>query len=327
MKWLVALTFFGIADLLLFRNLQDLEWAQLRSAIGAMEAATVVAGLAWASLAYLAFGTYDLLARHALGLSLSTARVMGTAMTAFALNLNLGALIGGWASRIRLYSRAGIDVAIALKIIGLGLLSNWSGFILIAGLCFAWAPPQLPDHWPLSVAALRAVGGLLLLGLGAWLSLCLLQRGRRHRIGRFELQVPGPGFASLQLSVSVLHWLSVCMVLKTFLPAELSFVTVLGVLLMGSLSGAATHVPAGLGVIEAVFLAALGDRVAPAQLLVALLSYRVVFYLLPLALALVAFAVLELASRRASRRSPPTAPGQEGRASGGGGGSAACRSD
>ena len=56
---------------------------------------------------------------------------------------------------------------------------------------------------------------------------------------------------------------------------------VLAVLLLAAVAGAVSHVPGGLGVLEAVFIAALGSQVPRPELLAALLAYRCVYYLLP----------------------------------------------
>jgi glycosyltransferase 2 family protein len=60
-----------------------------------------------------------------------------------------------------------------------------------------------------------------------------------------------------------------------------------------------SHVPAGLGVIEAVFVACLGASLSSTQVLAALLSYRAVYYLAALALASIAYAMSEVSLRRA----------------------------
>jgi uncharacterized membrane protein YbhN (UPF0104 family) len=60
----------------------------------------------------------------------------------------------------------------------------------------------------------------------------------------------------------------------------------LAVLLVAAVAGVIAHVPAGLGVLEGVFLALLSHRVPQGELLAALLAYRALYYLAPLALAL-----------------------------------------
>jgi uncharacterized membrane protein YbhN (UPF0104 family) len=61
-------------------------------------------------------------------------------------------------------------------------------------------------------------------------------------------------------------------------------------------------VPAGLGVLEAVFVALLSHVVPVPKLLAALLAWRAIYYLAPLAAATVVYAVVEARARRDARR-------------------------
>ncbi|MGQ0699853.1 MAG: lysylphosphatidylglycerol synthase domain-containing protein [Panacagrimonas sp.] len=296
-KWVLAVMFFGAVGWLLYSRGREMDWGEVWASVRAFDALTLATGLGFTLLAYLAFGTYDLLSKRHLKHDVPAPRVLTIAMASYALNLNLGALVGGWAARIRLYSRVGVDAAMSAQIIGMGLLSNWTGYVLIAGLVFTISPPELPETWALSSSMLPFIGGALLLLLSAYLLVCALKPGHVWKIRSFELRAPTLRFAGLQLGVSAVHWLSTCMVISSFLPGELAFTTVLGVLVMSSIAGAAAHIPAGLGVIEAVFVAALGDRFPPAQLLGALLAYRATFYLAPLLVALIAYPFLEMRGR------------------------------
>jgi hypothetical protein len=65
-------------------------------------------------------------------------------------------------------------------------------------------------------------------------------------------------------------------------------------------AGVVTHVPANLGVMEAVVVATLGARLTVPELLAAMLAYRATYYLLPLSLALPAYGLIESAARRVS---------------------------
>jgi uncharacterized membrane protein YbhN (UPF0104 family) len=96
------------------------------------------------------------------------------------------------------------------------------------------------------------------------------------------------------------------------LQGRIEYATVLSVLLIAAVAGVITHVPAGLGVLEAVFVALLSQRIAPDTLLAALLAYRAIYYLAPLAAAAALFLVLDrqerapvepVASRRPERAS------------------------
>ena len=73
----------------------------------------------------------------------------------------------------------------------------------------------------------------------------------------------------------------------------------LAVYLLAAIAGVVTYIPAGLGVLEAVFLMLLGEQVGEPELLGALLAYRAVYYLGPLLVAAVMYAVMEMRARRA----------------------------
>ena len=105
---------------------------------------------------------------------------------------------------------------------------------------------------------------------------------------------------ALQITASVTHWSLVAAVLYVLLQGKVGFVTVLGTLLLSSVAGVITHIPAGLGVLEAVFVSLLAGAHPINQLLAALLAYRAVFYLGPLIIAGFAYFALEFAARRSA---------------------------
>jgi uncharacterized membrane protein YbhN (UPF0104 family) len=107
--------------------------------------------------------------------------------------------------------------------------------------------------------------------------------------------------ALIQLALSTLNWLTIAAVIHALLLQALPYPTVLGVLLVAAIAGVVTHIPAGLGVIEAVFIALAGGIVPRGELLAALLAYRALYYLAPLAVAIVVYLLLEARARAAAR--------------------------
>jgi uncharacterized membrane protein YbhN (UPF0104 family) len=81
--------------------------------------------------------------------------------------------------------------------------------------------------------------------------------------------------------------------------------TVVGVLLVAAGAGALAHIPAGLGVLEAVFVTLLSGYAGKSELLAAVVVYRLVYYLVPLALAALAYVAAEALTR--TRRALPAA--------------------
>jgi phosphatidylglycerol lysyltransferase len=81
-------------------------------------------------------------------------------------------------------------------------------------------------------------------------------------------------------------------------PSDLTFLGLLGAFLAAQLLGLASHVPGGVGVFEGLMLLFLRPFLTSAQLLPALVVYRVVYYLVPLAVALAGLVADELHQRR-----------------------------
>lgn len=103
-----------------------------------------------------------------------------------------------------------------------------------------------------------------------------------------------------QVAVSTVEWTFAALALYAVLPPEsrgpvLSFMPVYG---MARLLGAASGLPAGVGVFEAVVLAALSVRIPTHQLAAGLVLYRLVYSVAPLVLAACRVALASAAAPR-----------------------------
>lgn len=80
---------------------------------------------------------------------------------------------------------------------------------------------------------------------------------------------------------------------------NINYFFVLGVLLVSSIAGVIMHIPAGIGVLEAVFMALLaGENTSQGTIIAALLAYRVLYYFIPLLLALMCYLLLESRAKK-----------------------------
>ncbi|MBW6280446.1 UPF0104 family protein, partial [Pseudomonas aeruginosa] len=121
--------------------------------------------------------------------------------------------------------------------------------------------------------------------------------GRGHR-----LTLPSWRLAALQGLLGASNWSLMALLLYSLLPHGVDYPSVLAILLISSIAGVITHIPAGLGVLEAVFIALLQGRLSQGVLLAALIGYRVLYFLLPLALACVVYLLLERRAIRLRRK-------------------------
>jgi uncharacterized membrane protein YbhN (UPF0104 family) len=144
-------------------------------------------------------------------------------------------------------------------------------------------------------------GGMLLLVAG-YLVACAVSRGRTWTFRGTDFHLPSLRMALGQIVASSLNWAAIAATIWILLPDSVSFGSVLAVFLLSSVAGAMTHVPGGLGVLEAVFLALLGGTIAQHRLIAALLAFRVFYYFGPLAIAIVLYLWIEVRGRRGGAR-------------------------
>lgn len=285
---LVAAFFLAVAFLLL-RFARLVNWPGVGAAIAGYESWQLAAAGAMTVLSYLIYGSYDLLGRSYTGHALTRRRVLGIAFVSYAFNLNLGTLVGGAGFRYRLYSRAGLGFGTISGVLGMSIATNWLGYLPLAGLAFVTHSVPVPSGWELGATALEALGGLMLVILAAYLALCGLTHDRHWRLRGHPIKVPSLPVAFLQLVLSSANWLIIVTIVYLFLPEQIGYGVVLGVMLLGAVAGVMAHIPAGLGVLEAVFIALLGGHIAQHELLAALLTYRAIYYFCPLLLALLLY--------------------------------------
>ncbi|WP_041943111.1 lysylphosphatidylglycerol synthase domain-containing protein [Variovorax paradoxus] len=302
--------FFGLVAWLLVTQARAIDWSEVFQAIRALPATTLLAAGALAASSFVLYSTYDLLGRHLTRHKLGAGTVMGVTFISYAFNLNFGSLVGGVAFRYRLYSRLGLGNATITRVLGFSMLTNWLGYLVVAGAAFFFWPMALPPEWKIGSGGLRVLGAVLLALSVGYLALCAFSAGRVWRVRGHTFKTPGLAMALLQLAMSCLNWSLMGGVIWLLLQGQVGYPHVLAVLLVAAVAGVVTHVPAGLGVLEAVFVALLSYQVAETTLLGALLAYRGLYYLLPLAVALCAYLVTEMRMRRSRpRRLPGRAPG------------------
>lgn len=281
---LVAAFLLAVA-VLLVRMAQQVHWGQALDALRALPAATLLGAAALAFGSHALYATYDLIGRSQTGHGLSRWRVLGVTFVSYAFNLNLGTLVGGVALRYRLYSQLGLRPEVITRVVATSMLTNWIGYLLLAGVVLVLRPPQLPAAWAVGSAWLTVLGALLLATVAAYVAACWRFAGRQWQLRGHGVQLPSGRVALLQLAISSLNWMLIAATCWTLLAQRLPYADVLSTLLVAAVAGVMTHVPGGLGVLEATFVALLAPPLAQAEVLGALLAYRALYYLAPLALA------------------------------------------
>lgn len=296
--WLIGAAVLVMGALILFalhRLLQQIDYAEIVRAVRR----TPLRQELWAVLAtvasYGALMGYDASSLRYIGASVAPRVVALTSFIAYALGntIGLGWLTGG-AVRLRLYTAAGVDPAQVARAIAFNAASFGWGLSVIAGVALLWGAEPIAGIVHVPAPALRAIAGALI-GLTVLLLVLSALRTEIALGNGFRLRLPGWKLTLGQLVISAADMLASALVLWVLMPSEvLGFPSFLAFYSIGIALGILSHVPGGLGVFDAVMLMAAGSGSAAEQVAGALVLYRLIYYLMPLMLASVLLAGVEL---------------------------------
>ncbi|MBD8602727.1 MULTISPECIES: lysylphosphatidylglycerol synthase domain-containing protein [unclassified Pseudomonas] len=296
-KRIMTVLCFILVPVLVFMLVKNLDWQEVKHALSSYKMSTLLIGAGIVAASYLTFASYDLLAKRYIGHEVPSRQVLPLAFVCYAFNLNLGSWVGGIALRYRLYSKLGLDVPAITKILSLCLITNWLGYLFVAGTLFAMGLPALPEGFKIGSTGLQIIGVvIILLGL-AYLAACRFSKKRTWTIRKQEILLPSFKMALTQACLGALNWSLMGLLVWSLLPEKVGYPTILAILLISSIAGVITHIPAGLGVLETIFITLLQGQYSKGALLAALIAYRALYFLLPLAIACVVYLVLEKRTR------------------------------
>jgi phosphatidylglycerol lysyltransferase len=251
--------------------------------------------LALTVLGYLALTGYDALAFRYIRRALPYRRIALASFVAFVFSHNVGlSFFGGSAVRYRMLSSWGVRAEEIARVIAFALLTFWLGFLLLGGLVHtAW--PLALDLPGIHLASSRPIGLGLLAVLCTYVGL-VLRRRAPLRVRGFQVDLPSVGMTGAQLALSSIDWLLAASVLYAVLPAspELGFPTYFGAYLLAVVVGIVSSVPGGLGVFETAMVLLLRPYLPGDRVLASIVAYRIIYYLLPMAVAVVLFAGYEV---------------------------------
>ncbi len=295
---------------LLYNKLHSLSIADVWDSLKAIPHHHYLLALVSTLAAYAALAWYDRIALLHLGVrNISWWYVSVASFTTYALSHNIGASVfSGAIVRYRAYSAKGLSTGQIAVLVGLCAFTFALGVIILTGGLLTWKPMLLghisgklgiPADWKqtLASAQMGLIIGLVLVGFVALYIIGSLARLRPLTIGRFRLAYPTPGVMIRQVIAGPLELLGAAGIIYYALPGEVNpgYVMILAVFLASFSAALISHAPGGLGVFEGVFLVALPE-VRQADLIAALIVFRLLYLLIPFALSIVVVIVHERAN-------------------------------
>jgi len=273
---------------LLYRELHTLSADAIIASLSAIPAHRWVFAVLSTVAAYAALAWYDRIALLHLGKPLGWGFISLVSFTTYALSHNIGAsVLSGAAVRYRAYSTKGLSAAEIGVLVALCSFTFLLGTVLLAGIVliiepdFFAAMTGIPE-WSERLVGIAMLGGVALYVVGS------LMHFRPLKIGKFELFYPRPAIVFRQLLAAPIELIGAAGIIYFALPSAdgVNFLSVLAAFLASFSAALLSHAPGGLGVLELVFLKSM-PGLNQADVVAALLVFRLLYLLLPLVFACV----------------------------------------
>lgn len=292
----LSLTIIVVALVVLYRMLHDIDIDDVFAALRNTSPRDVGLAALFVAAGYVTLTFYDLFALRTIGrpeVPYWTAALAG--FTSYSVGHNVGAsAFTGGAVRYRVYSACGLSAVEVAKVCFVAGLTFWLGNATMLGLGIGYAPEaasainQLPP-WVNRVLALITLA--VLSGYVVWVSMAPRAVGHKS----WKVALPGGPLTILQIVIGIVDLGFCALAMYMLVPDEphIGFVTLAVVFVSATLLGFASHSPGGLGVFDAAMLVALW-QFDKEELLAGLLLFRLLYYIVPFALALAILGIREI---------------------------------
>lgn len=300
--YLISLSLFIVAMVVLHYELKHYHFRDIVAELSAVRPVFLGFALLLTFLDYFVLTVYDTLALRYIRHYLKYSKIAMASFIGYVFSHNM-TIVGGSTARYRIYSALGVSTIEVAKLVIFCGLTFWLGFFAIGGVVFISESRGIPAALHIPFVTVRPIGMIFITIVAAYLIVIALRR-RPLTIRGWEFAIPSFPISIGQIAISSLDWLLACGVLYALLPAaaNLTYIKFLGIFMLAQAAGLLSYVPGGLGVFEAVILLLLSDRLEKSSVISCLVLYRLIYYLLPFAVATTLLAGHELAAKKHEHR-------------------------
>lgn len=303
----LSLVIFVAACIVLYRTLHDLDVNKLLKALRATDSRDVVFAALFVAFGYFTLTFYDLFALRTIGrndIPYATAALAG--FTSYSVGHNVGASVfTGGAVRYRIYSAHGLSAVEVAKICFIAGLTFWLGNATVLGLGIFYAPEAASEIDQLPAWFNRSLALVTLTILTAYVT-WVWKAPRDIGHSNWKITLPGGPLTLLQIVIGIVDLGCCALAMYMLLPdaPHIGFVALAVIFVSATLLGFASHSPGGLGVFDAGMLFALW-QFDKEELLAGLLLFRLLYYIVPFALALTILGGREILKGVVASKVPP----------------------
>jgi uncharacterized membrane protein YbhN (UPF0104 family) len=305
----------ALCVLLLVRELWSLNPADVWQSLRHVRLMHWLGAFGGVALAYAALAGYDRIALQHINRHLSWPFITLASFVSYALSHNIGAaVLSGAVVRYRIYSTKGLTVGEIGVLVAFCAFTFGLGVTILGGLLLTARPDLALRFVQIPESLARLAGEVMLAGVALYVTGSLLKL-KPLVIWGFSIFYPRPGIVLRQLIIGPMELIGAAAIIYFCLPeaGNPGFITVLGIFLASFSLAIFSHAPGGLGVLELLFVSGLKDMPA-ADVVAALIVFRLFYLVLPLAISLIAVLFFErhqMMLRRgqaALEASPPLEP-------------------
>lgn len=281
------------------RELAHISFHQVMAHLDSLPFSKKLTAILLTTISYAALTNYDRLSLKYIKRPINTWKMCTTSFTAFAVGHNVGmAAISAGSIRLRSYTAQGLSALETGKIVAFCGLTFFMGGATLLGVALALEPAseltllEIPG-WVLRWSAVLLISVPLAYVVGT------LIFKQPFSIGGRKFELPNFSTAVQQILFASTDLIAAGATLYVLLPADvnISYPALLGAYLIAMFLGVVSSVPGGIGVFEGLILLLL-PTIPKAELLSAIVAYRVSYYLIPLSLAVLILAVQEFSAYR-----------------------------
>jgi uncharacterized membrane protein YbhN (UPF0104 family) len=297
----LAVILVALAAFLLFRTLRQYQLEEITASLAAISARHIVLMIVFAAASYLSLTGFDWLALRYVGQKLPYPKIALASFCSLSIGHNIGfAALSSGAIRYRFYTRWNVRPADVARIIVFCGITVGLGLMILGGLAalirydLASRVTALPE--PVCIG----LGIACLATTAAYVALSAFRK-EPFRIWKWTVEVPPMRLAMGQMVIGTLNYafVTACLYHALAAAADVVYLEIAAVYVIANVTSLISHVPGGLGVLETVVRGLLPGT----DVIGALIAFRAVYFLLPLALGGPLFAMTELVlKRRAARK-------------------------
>ncbi|BCD84280.1 hypothetical protein PSm6_06870 [Pseudomonas solani] len=289
-----TLLLFTIGLVACWHLLRELDPDALRTAVRDVPGTSLLMAIGATAIGFVALMGYEWSGCRFAGVKLPFPRMALGSFCATGIGNAIGlSVITGGSVRYRLYSRDNVGTGDIARITLFASLALGSALPPLAAVAALSDLPAAAQALRISTTLVAIIASAVI--AATVIAVLWLSRLREPvaptpgcvniRIGHRTLRLPGLQLSALQLLITLVDVCAAAAVLYVLLPEAPPLGAFLLVYLLALAAGVLSHVPGGVGVFEAVLLAAFAGQLGAAPLAAALLLYRLIYVGLPLILA------------------------------------------